>query len=130
MISKWTTGWPMRASFPRRRGACGDKTYAGPAVRAGTRRGGRRCAGPPRVVRWAFRGSREETGMREDIEFDAEGATLRGWFYRPDDATGDVPCVVMAHGFSAIKEMHLDEYADVFSTAGLACVVFDNRGFG
>ena len=22
--------------------------------------------------------------MREDIEFDAEGATLRGWFYRPD----------------------------------------------
>jgi fermentation-respiration switch protein FrsA (DUF1100 family) len=68
--------------------------------------------------------------MREDIEFDAEGATLRGWFYRPDDATGDLPCVVMAHGFSAIKEMHLDEYAEVFSAAGLACVVFDNRGFG
>ena len=68
--------------------------------------------------------------MREDIEFDAEGATLRGWFYRPDDANGEVPCVVMAHGFSAIKEMHLDEYAEVFSAAGLACVVFDNRGFG
>jgi fermentation-respiration switch protein FrsA (DUF1100 family) len=68
--------------------------------------------------------------MREDIEFDAEGATLRGWFYRPDDAGGDVPCVVMAHGFSAIKEMHLDEYAEVFCDAGLACVVFDNRGLG
>ena len=25
--------------------------------------------------------------MREDIEFDADGTTLRGWFYRPDDAT-------------------------------------------
>ena len=25
--------------------------------------------------------------MREDIEFDADGVTLRGWFYRPDDAT-------------------------------------------
>jgi dienelactone hydrolase len=68
--------------------------------------------------------------MREDIEFDAEGATLRGWFYRPDDAGGEVPCIVMAHGFSAIKEMHLDAYADVFCDAGLACVVFDNRGFG
>jgi uncharacterized protein len=68
--------------------------------------------------------------MREDIEFDAEGATLRGWFYRPDDAGGDVPCVVMSHGFSAIKEMHLDEYAEVFCDAGLACVVFDNRGLG
>jgi fermentation-respiration switch protein FrsA (DUF1100 family) len=68
--------------------------------------------------------------MREDIEFDAEGATLRGWFYRPDDADGEVPCVVMAHGFSAIKEMHLDDFAEVFCDAGLACVVYDNRGFG
>jgi uncharacterized protein len=68
--------------------------------------------------------------MREDIEFDAEGATLRGWFYVPDQAEGEVPCIVMAHGFSAIKEMHLDEYAEVFCDAGLACVVYDNRGFG
>jgi uncharacterized protein len=68
--------------------------------------------------------------MREDIEFDAEGATLRGWFYVPDAAHGELPCIVMAHGFSAIKEMHLDEYAEAFCDAGLACVVFDNRGFG
>ena len=68
--------------------------------------------------------------MREDIEFDAEGVTLRGWFYKPDDAAGEVPCVVMAHGFSATKEMHLDEYADVFSQGGLGCVVYDNRGLG
>src|SRR5262249_47036974 len=69
-------------------------------------------------------------GMREDIEFDAEGATLRGWFYLPEGAAGEVPCVVMAHGFSAIKEMRLDAYAEVFCDAGLACVVYDNRGFG
>ncbi|MFN0026491.1 MAG: alpha/beta hydrolase [Acidimicrobiales bacterium] len=68
--------------------------------------------------------------MREDIEFDAEGATLRGWFYRPNESHGRLPCVVMAHGFSAIKEMHLDDYAEVFSAAGLCCVVYDNRGFG
>jgi uncharacterized protein len=29
----------------------------------------------------------------------------------------------MAHGFSAIKEMYLDDYAEVFAEAGLACVV-------
>lgn len=68
--------------------------------------------------------------MRENIEFDAEGVTLRGWFYKPDDATGQVPCIVMAHGFSAVKEQFLDDYADVFCAAGLACVVYDNRGFG
>jgi uncharacterized protein len=67
--------------------------------------------------------------MREDIEFVAEDATLRGWFYRPD-GEGQAPCVVMAHGFSAIKEMHLDDYAEVFCDAGVGCVVFDNRGFG
>ena len=26
--------------------------------------------------------------MREDVEFDAEGVTLRGWLYRPDGAAG------------------------------------------
>jgi hypothetical protein len=25
--------------------------------------------------------------MRQDIEFDAEGVTLRGWLYLPDGAT-------------------------------------------
>ena len=68
--------------------------------------------------------------MREDIQFDADGTTLRGWFYRPDDADGEVPCIVMTHGFSAVKEMHIDEYAEVFCNAGLACVVYDHPGFG
>jgi fermentation-respiration switch protein FrsA (DUF1100 family) len=70
--------------------------------------------------------------MREDIEFNAEGAVLRGWFYAPEaaDANGGHPCVVMAHGFSAVKEQHLDDYAEVFAAAGLACVVYDNRGLG
>jgi fermentation-respiration switch protein FrsA (DUF1100 family) len=68
--------------------------------------------------------------MREDIEFQSNGVTLRGWFYLPDGAAGEVPCVVVQHGFSAVKEMHLDEYADVFSAAGLACVVYDHPGFG
>lgn len=36
----------------------------------------------------------------------------------------------MAHGFSAVKEMYLDRYAQVFSEAGLAVLVYDNRNFG
>ncbi len=68
--------------------------------------------------------------MRRDIAFEAEGATLRGWLYLPENATGPSPIVVMAHGFSGVKEQYLDRYAEVFSAAGLAALVFDNRGFG
>ena len=37
---------------------------------------------------------------------------------------------VMAHGFSGVKEMYLDKYADAFANAGFASVVYDNRNFG
>src|SRR4051795_10649377 len=68
--------------------------------------------------------------MRQDVEFDAEGVTLRGWLYTPADASGPAPAVVMAHGFSAVKEMYLDRFAELFADAGLAALVFDNRNFG
>ena len=67
---------------------------------------------------------------RRDIEFDAEGVTLRGWFYDADGASAAAPTVVMAHGFSAVKEMYLDKYAETFAAAGLNALVFDNRNFG
>lgn len=68
--------------------------------------------------------------MRRDVEFDAAGTTLRGWLYVPDGATGPRPAVVMAHGLSALKEMGLDDYAEVFVAAGLAVLVYDNRNIG
>jgi fermentation-respiration switch protein FrsA (DUF1100 family) len=67
---------------------------------------------------------------RRDVEFDAEGVSLRGWFYSGEGASGRAPTVVMAHGFSAVKEMYLDAFAEVFASAGLNALVFDNRGFG
>jgi fermentation-respiration switch protein FrsA (DUF1100 family) len=67
---------------------------------------------------------------RRDIEFDAEGVTLRGWFYSAARENTAAPTVVMAHGFSAVKEMYLDSFAEVFSAAGLNALVFDNRNFG
>ena len=68
--------------------------------------------------------------MRKDIEINAEGTILRGWFYTPDRPSGRAPAIVMAHGFSAVKEMYLDRFAEHFCAAGLAAVVFDNRNFG
>jgi fermentation-respiration switch protein FrsA (DUF1100 family) len=67
---------------------------------------------------------------RHDIEFDADGATLRGWFYPADKATGPAQTVVLAHGFSAVKEMYLDAFAEAFAAGGLNALVFDHRNFG
>lgn len=66
---------------------------------------------------------------RRDIAFPADGTTLRGWLYEPDGAR-PYPLVVMAHGFSATKEMHLDDFAEAFSAGGLGVLVYDNRNLG
>ena len=68
--------------------------------------------------------------MRRDIEFNADGVTLRGWFYTPDSGKGPFPTVVLAHGFSGVKEMGLDQYAEVFAAGGLAVLVYDHRNLG
>jgi fermentation-respiration switch protein FrsA (DUF1100 family) len=49
--------------------------------------------------------------------------------YRPE-REGPLPLVVMAHGFSATRELRLDVYAERFAEAGLAALVFDYRHFG
>jgi uncharacterized protein len=72
-----------------------------------------------------------ETTMRTDVEFKTEdGVMLRGWHYRPDRGQEPWPTIVMAHGFSAVKEMYLDRFAEAFAGGGLAALVFDNRNFG
>jgi fermentation-respiration switch protein FrsA (DUF1100 family) len=68
--------------------------------------------------------------MRKDVEFDGFGGTpLRGWLYLPE---GDraAPGVVMSHGFSAVKEMALESYAEAFHAAGLAVLCYDHRNLG
>lgn len=69
---------------------------------------------------------------REDISFQtSDNVTLRGWFYKPSDASSPLPCLVIAHGFSALKEMDLDLFAETFTAKlPLTCLVYDNRGFG
>lgn len=66
---------------------------------------------------------------REDVWFTSATDLISAWLYRP---TGDavVPLIVMAHGLGAVRTMRLDAYAERFSAAGYACLVFDYRNFG
>jgi uncharacterized protein len=67
--------------------------------------------------------------MFETVEFESQGAQLRGRLYRPV-ARESVPVVVMAHGFSATITMTANRYADVFCEAGLGVLLYDHRNFG
>ncbi len=69
--------------------------------------------------------------MRDDVEFSAaDGAVLRGWYYRPEQTSPRWPVVVMSHGFGAVKEMYLDVFAEGLLDVGLGCLVYDHRTFG
>lgn len=70
---------------------------------------------------------------QSDVEFKTfDNVTLRGWFFTPPSASsGKLPCLVMSHGWSALKEMDLDAFAKRFTDElPLCCLIFDNRGFG
>jgi len=66
---------------------------------------------------------------RDDVVFHSGRERISAWLYRPQ-ATGDAPLLVMAHGLGGVRRMRLDAYAERFSAAGYACLVFDYRNFG
>jgi cephalosporin-C deacetylase-like acetyl esterase len=70
---------------------------------------------------------------RKDIEFqNSVGITIRGWLYTPSNTTSEpLPCIVAAHGWSAVKEMGLDAVGEAFvANLKIAVLIIDNRGFG
>ena len=67
--------------------------------------------------------------QREDVHFVSGRDRISAWLYRPTDG-GPAPLLVMAHGLGAVRSMRLDAYAERFSAAGCACLVFDYRNFG
>ena len=69
------------------------------------------------------------THTREDLTFTSGGDQIAAWLYRPS-ASAPVPCVVMAHGFSATRRDRLPAYAERYADAGFAVLLFDYRGFG
>src|SRR6202034_3107778 len=67
--------------------------------------------------------------QREDVQFASGDDRISAWLYRPT-GSGPAPLLVMAHGLGAVRTMRLDAYAERFSAAGYACLVFDYRNFG
>jgi len=60
------------------------------------------------------------------------GWNLDAWQYLPaaERRIEPLPIIVMAHGFGANKTMGLAYYAEAFSAAGYACIIFDYRRWG
>jgi len=67
---------------------------------------------------------------RDDVEFESEGRTLRGWLFRPD-GDGPFPGVVVTSGFAGVREGFLGHpYQEVFGAAGLATLIYDHANCG
>jgi alpha-beta hydrolase superfamily lysophospholipase len=67
---------------------------------------------------------------RQEHSFTSGQDRCAAWLY-PAGAPRDLaPIVVMAHGLSGTRRDRLGAFAERFSEAGLAALVFDHRGFG
>ncbi|MGI8511578.1 MAG: alpha/beta hydrolase [Solirubrobacteraceae bacterium] len=81
--------------------------------------------------------ARSRGRKRADVRFAASGQQCAGWFFLPTATAAKktktdagLPCVVLAHGFGALKEARLDAFAERFAAAGFAALAFDYRHFG
>jgi uncharacterized protein len=66
--------------------------------------------------------------MRSEVTIRVEdGTTLSGYLHH--QGNDPRPCIVLAHGFSGVKEQ-IDHYAASFCEAGFTALAYDHRGFG
>ncbi len=69
--------------------------------------------------------------MRKTVSFDSKGLRCSAWLYVPDkQRKKKLPAIVMAHGFSCVKEQTLPDVAELFVAAGFVTLLFDYRFFG
>ncbi len=66
----------------------------------------------------------------QDVRIPSHGEQLAAYVYRPQSTDLALPCIVMAHGFSATRDDGLPAYAEAFRDAGYVVVLFDYRHFG
>jgi dienelactone hydrolase len=66
---------------------------------------------------------------RLDVEFASGSDACAAWLYLPDGEE-PFPCIVLAHGWSGVREQRLDAFAERFCAEGMAALVFDYRHFG
>ena len=67
---------------------------------------------------------------RVAVEFESEGAILRGFLYEAARGVQPFPLVVMTHGTSATIPMVADRYAEVFAEAGVSALIYDHPNMG
>ncbi len=67
---------------------------------------------------------------RKDVSFQVKGTKISAWLYLPENLSGQVPCIIMGHGFGGIKDILLERYAVRYCKAGYAVLAFDYRHFG
>jgi fermentation-respiration switch protein FrsA (DUF1100 family) len=68
--------------------------------------------------------------MREEVEFQSGGETIRAHLYLPDESAAPHPVVVMAGGWCYVRELVQPVYAEHFAATGIAALVFDYRRLG
>ncbi len=65
------------------------------------------------------------------VSFNSGGTALTGYLYRPANATGPLPSVVMGTGFGGTQDTPaFTANAKDFASAGFTVLTFDYRGFG
>ncbi|MEX2279749.1 MAG: acetylxylan esterase [Acidimicrobiia bacterium] len=72
----------------------------------------------------------EPVSRRVAVEFESEGAILRGFLYQASKGEPPFPMVVMTHGTSGTIPMVADRYAEVFAEAGVSALLYDHRNLG
>jgi fermentation-respiration switch protein FrsA (DUF1100 family) len=66
---------------------------------------------------------------RRDVSFRVGRDDCAAWLYVPE-GDGPFPAVVLAHGWTGVREQRLDAFAERFAGEGIAALVFDYRHFG
>jgi dipeptidyl aminopeptidase/acylaminoacyl peptidase len=64
------------------------------------------------------------------VSYFSEGDRIAAVVYTAPGGPARKPAIVLCHGFTAIKEVILPDYARAFAEAGFVAVAFDYRGFG
>jgi len=68
--------------------------------------------------------------LADEVQFESEGAVLHGLLYVPEEQSGKLPVVIMAHGTTATVGMVTDKYAEYFCENGFAVLLYDHKNLG
>ena len=82
------------------------------------------------IFLFVFSGWAADGFERRDVKFKSQGLNLAAWLYVPKGSAEKRPAIVMAHGYSLVKEAYLDVFAEPLAAAGFVVLVFDYRFLG